>query len=237
MIDRSFLEKIEAMSAPTIVETDGISRSNQKLYNITPPSAETLPLKSLSAILDFCEYEMENVRHILHIKDHSHVELLGPMDPVHRQRECFLSAGAWSIGDFAFGNFYEVDKFIIALQAQFVQDDTTAAILKMVGNMTKVAEVGTKDDGVTQRVEAKVGLAKVENVSVPNPVRLAPFRTFIEIEQPYSNFVLRLDSNHKCALFEADGGAWKIEAMKRIKTYLDNGLKSIGRRDQVTILC
>lgn len=236
MIDISFLEKVEAMSAPTITEIDGISRSNQKLYNITPPSAEAFALNSLSAILDFCESEMGNGRHALHIENQGQVSLFGPMDIAFRQRERFLTAGIGA-KNFDFGNFHEVDKFIIALQAQFVQDDATAAILKLVGNMTKVAEVGTKDDGMTQRVEAKVGLAKVENVSIPNPVRLAPYRTFIEIDQPYSNFVLRLDSNHKCALFEADGGAWKIEAMKRIKTYLDNGLKVIGKRDQVTILC
>jgi len=29
------------------------------------------------------------------------------------------------------------------------------------------------------------------------------------------------------ALFEADGGAWRIEAMKRIKAYLEDNLKEI----------
>lgn len=236
MIDKSFIEKIEAMSAQTITDIDGLQYSNKNLHLIRPPSAARLEVNSLSAIIDYCENEMEEGRHILHIGSEAEVSLLGALDHPYRQRELFVQAVAIT-GGFRFETFLSVDKFIIAMQAQFVQDETTAAILKLVGNMTKVSEVGTRDDGMTQRVEAKTGLAKVGEVSVPNPVRLAPYRTFIEVEQPYSNFVLRLDSNHQCALFEADGGAWRLQAMKKVKEFLDNGLKAIGKRDQVTILC
>jgi len=179
---------------------------------------------------------MESGQHLLHIENHKSVRLHGPLNVDYRTRECFLVATAFSY-KMEFGRFYPVDEFIIALQSQFVQNETTAEIMKLVGNMTKQAETTTKDDGVTQRVEAKVGLAKVENVSVPNPVALAPFRTFIEVGQPVSNFVLRLNSNHQCALFEADGGAWMIEATKRVREFLDAGLKAVGKRDQITILC
>jgi len=236
MIDKSFLEKVEAMSAQTITDIGDLYYSNKTLQLIVPPKASKLAVNSLGAVIDFCEKEMRDCRHVLHIIDHSRVSLLGPFDENFRDREHFVFAKAFEY-KFQYEKFYPVDEFIIALQAQFIQDETTAAILKLVGNMTKISEVGTRDDGMTQRVEAKTGLAKVENISVPNPVRLAPFRTFIEIEQPYSNFVLRLDSNHKCALFEADGGAWQIEAMKGVKAFLQNGLKSIGKAEQVTILC
>lgn len=236
MIDKSFLEKIELMSVPTVFEIDGISRSNQKLYDIRPPMASAFNVRSLNAVLDFCADEMSAERHLLHIVNHSNVALCGPMDSVFRTRECFVHASSFEY-DFKFGKYYQVEEFIIALQAQFLQDETTAAIMKLVGNMTKESETTTKDDGVTQRVEAKVGLAKVAEVAVPNPVSLAPFRTFVEIDQPYSNFVLRLNANHQCALFEADGGSWKIESMKRIRAFLDAGLKAIGKRDQITILC
>lgn len=56
------------------------------------------------------------------------------------------------------------------------------------------------------------------------------YRTFMEIEQPESEFVFRArkaDSLPHFALFEADGGAWRIEAMKRIKAYLEENLKDI----------
>ncbi len=235
MIDKSFLEKVESMSAPILHQLYDVTYSSKALNKVLPPMTKEISVNSLSSVIDFCEHEIDNERHVLHVVDHSTVVLLGPLFESHRVREQFITASAFE-SKFSFGQFYNVDEFIINLQAQFVQDDTTAQILKLVGNMTRVSEVGTKDDGVTQRVEAKSGLAKVENISVPNPVTLAPYRTFVEIDQPKSNFVLRLNENHKCALFEADGGAWKIEAMQLISEYLDNGLKSIGKRDQITIL-
>jgi len=236
MIDKSFIEKIEAMSEQKLSEVGGLQYSNKSLSLIAPPAAAKFEVCSLSAVVDFCESEMKDGQHVLHICSEKMVKLFGDIHPLFRRRELFIESASME-NTFRFGLFYEVDRFIIAMQSQFVQDDVTAAILKLVGNMTRVSEVGTKDDGMTQRVEAKSGLAKVENISVPNPVCLAPYRTFIEVNQPYSNFVLRLNSDHHCALFEADGGAWRVEAMRNVKTYLDNSMKSIGKRDQITILC
>ena len=84
----------------------------------------------------------------------------------------------------------------------------------------------TGDDGVTQTVTAKAGVVLSKDVRVPNPVSLRPYRTFREVLQPASSFVLRLQGGGKAsttpvgALFEADGGAWKVEAMRNISTYL-----------------
>ena len=82
------------------------------------------------------------------------------------------------------------------------------------------------DDGVTQQITAKTGI-KLENVPVPNPVRLAAFRTFREVEQPESVYVLRLRRGPKLpqvALFIADGDAWKLEAMTRVFDFLKGAL-------------
>ena len=56
----------------------------------------------------------------------------------------------------------------------------------------------------------------MEDVLVPNPVKLQPFRTFHEISQPEIAFVFRMKNSQSgvsCALFEADGGAWKFNAV------------------------
>lgn len=44
---------------------------------------------------------------------------------------------------------------------------------------------------------------------------LKPYRTFREMDQPESPFVLRVWKDNegvRLAVFEADGGAWKIKA-------------------------
>ena len=64
----------------------------------------------------------------------------------------------------------------------------------------------------------------VADVTVKNPVELTPIRTFREIEQPESPFVLRFDENGNCALFTGDGAAWRLLAVARIAEYLKNNL-------------
>ena len=43
-----------------------------------------------------------------------------------------------------------------------------------------------------QKVAARTGFATTGLAAVPNPVTLKPFRTFVEVPQPASEFVLRL---------------------------------------------
>ena len=69
--------------------------------------------------------------------------------------------------------------------------------------------------------------SQVAEVQVPNPVELKPYRTFFEIEQPSSSFVFRMKSGGKghedgpmCSLHEADGGAWRLDAIEEVKHFL-----------------
>ena len=49
--------------------------------------------------------------------------------------------------------------------------------------------------------------------------------------QPESQFVFRMKEDKydgvQCALFEADGGAWKLKAMENIKEYFDRELDGL----------
>ena len=104
-------------------------------------------------------------------------------------------------------------------------------ILKFAGTMESgtVAEYG--DDGISQKATVKTGIASKSDAIVPNPVKLRPYRTFVEVEQPVSDFVFRVQDNGRgisCAIFEADGGAWKNAAMKNIKNYLEFELSGLN---------
>ncbi|MEB9782308.1 hypothetical protein P4K16_30685, partial [Bacillus cereus] len=69
-----------------------------------------------------------------------------------------------------------------------------------------------------------------------NPVQLSPYRTFVEVEQPESKFVFRMREGARCGLFEADGGAWKLEAMNNIKEYLKEALAQEIESKKVFVL-
>jgi len=82
------------------------------------------------------------------------------------------------------------------------------------------AHEGFSGDGVGQQITVKEGVSMATTVNFQNPVPLQPRRTFSEVDQPESNFTLRVDKEAKVALFESDGGAWKIDAVNYIRQYL-----------------
>lgn len=135
------------------------------------------------------------------------------------------------VSEFPWGQFLSPEEFIIMTQSHFVETEDLIKIRAIAGNVKGEEVIQFSDDGVSQQVTAKTGIARVENVVIPPRVKLAPYRTFIEIAQPESEFIFRARKANglpNFALFEADGGAWRIEAMKRIKAYLEQNLKGIN---------
>lgn len=85
------------------------------------------------------------------------------------------------------------------------------------------------DDGFTQKATVRSGIQVVDEVRVPNPVNLAPWRTFGEIEQPTSPFLLRLAKGPQdpvVTLTIADDVTWRVNVVDAIWRYLDNEIKS-----------
>jgi hypothetical protein len=199
----------------------------QGLLPILPPKAETLAINTLTGIVD---YSPESAQ-MLHVVGHKRVDVLEKQfSDSWLTRSTYLTAVHES-PVFRFGQFMNVEDFIIALQSMFVQDENTAAILKIVGNIKDEAVNQYSDDGVTQAVTARAGISRVEVVPVPNPVTLRPYRTFMEVEQPASTFVFRMQSGKgqqpSCALYEADGRMWSLTAIKSIKSWLSDKIPGI----------
>lgn len=113
---------------------------------------------------------------------------------------------------------------IIALKSVFNPSDGVEYIIDLLKKVTEESNVSTDDNGISQSVEAKKGIALKENIEIKQRVILAPFRTFLEVNQPESEFILRLKEGAQVLLKEADGGAWELAAKKAIKEYLENKL-------------
>ena len=124
-------------------------------------------------------------------------------------------------------DFMNQENFIIQTQSMFVDNEDKQIVLKVAGNVEDKTVAQYGDDGVTQKATIKSGLANVEDVIVPNPVVLMPYRTFFEIGQLSVPFIFRMRNGSNgvnCALFEADGGMWKGTAVHEIAEYLKNEL-------------
>lgn len=112
----------------------------------------------------------------------------------------------------------------------------TTYLPDFLSRMTDEKSVSTNDNGVTQTVEARQGVALNALVEVKPRVLLRPFRTFLEVEQPESEFLLRVHPEEGIGFFEADGGIWKLEAKKNIADYFNTNLADLIEAGKVVIM-
>ena len=209
---------------------NGACYSDKPLHRIDTyyPKADAIEMHTLTSLVDYIKSEVDEMppRMIVEVKSPTEVELYSQLDP-NRDRESLVVASA-RVPGFEFDRFVEHEKFCINLQSKFIPSDDRELILKFAGTVEagSVSEYG--DDGVTQKATIKTGLASKGDAIVPNPVCLRPYRTFLEVEQPESAFVFRMKQDSygsvMCAIFEADGGAWKMDATQVIKEYLQREL-------------
>lgn len=107
------------------------------------------------------------------------------------------------------------------------------------GNVEAKTTANYGDDGVSQKTTIKQGIASKADVLVPNPVTLVPYRTFLEVKQPDSEFVFRIRDNGGAPAFkivEAEGGLWRNLAVISIKEYLMEALKDDPNYGRLTFI-
>ncbi|MBC3796455.1 hypothetical protein [Acetobacterium tundrae] len=222
-LTREFIEKIEEMAEVELIDVGGVQYSSKELSRIDPPKPFYIKTKTLTSIVDFIGANIDELdigKMIIHVVDHRTVLVMSALDSICRDREYFIQAQA-EPPEIRLNNFTDRESFNIMLQSRFADVADRSDVLRSIGKMRYENEVKMEDDGITQTVASKAGVALVREDQIPNPVRLAPFRTFSEIEQPISPFILRVDDKCNVGLFEADGGAWKNKAMQSIKDYLE----------------
>lgn len=229
---KSFIQYIVGLSAPNVQDINGDVYSDKQLHRIQHiPYAESIGMNTLSSLIEYIKSGVDAFNHkmIVHVQSPTQVALYSALD-VERNRENVVVVRA-NVPEFNFNRFDNHESFVIGVQSKFVDDPDTdkALLLKFAGTVEagSVAEYG--DDGISQKATVKTGIASKGDAIIPSPARLKPFRTFVEVEQPVSSFIFRMKDDRcggvQCALFEADGGAWKISAMEEIKAYLIEALK------------
>ena len=231
---KAAIEKILGLAPPTITNIDGRLYSNQSLHAIKEPLAEPLVVNTLTGLVDYvtaAKYldDLQGSKCFIHVVSHKEVRLLDEIAGQFQQRKVFMVATPPENNAFRFGQWFDPESFIIALQAMFVQDSITGSLLSLVTSIKEENIKTSGDDGISQAVTARAGVALVTEVRVPNPVTLRPYRTFMEVEQPPINCVFRLRQGPMLSLHEADGGLWRLEAIKSIKAYLVQAMVNLGQ--------
>ena len=209
-----------------IIELDQGTFSRVSLNRVTEPVASKLTVSTLTGLVDYIKTNVDHLegKLLIQVKSPEEVALYSPLN-ADREREKYVSAEAILPNNVVYDRFLDTERFNIMLQSAFVDDEDKAKLLKYTALITDDTVKNFGDDGISQKVTVKTGVASVSDAVVPNPVTLAPYRTFPEVEQPESKFIFRMKEGPTAALFEADGGAWRNTAILGIKEYLKEALK------------
>lgn len=229
------LAYVVGLKKPEIMDINGETYSDKPLNRIVHnPKASKIEMTTLTSLVEYIKARIDVMddKMIIHVVSPTIVQLYSQLD-FDREREHIVTVNA-QLPDFTYGRYMGHESFIIALQSKFIGNDDRELLLKFAGTVENgtVAQYG--DDGITQKATIKTGIASKGDAVVPNPVKLRPYRTFLEVEQPESSFIFRMRQDERsgieCAIFEADGGAWKNTAMKKIKEYLQFELAEMSQQ-------
>lgn len=235
---REALELILGMKTPDLVEAnDGNEYSAQKLHRVvTEAPVKPLKLRSLSGIVDYVKSEFDTNRELLiHVESPTTVSVYDALNDDNERRAYIQSEAV--LPRIYLDQFLSRDKFNIQLQSCFVEEGTDQQrLLRLISTIVEDDSVRTEDNGISQSVTTRQGVATVSEEKVPGRVILKPFRTFVEVPQPASDFIFRLENGPKAGLFEADGGAWEIDAMENIAGYLSEELAEAVTAGRVRVI-
>lgn len=229
-----------AQNEDKIVEVNGktyFDRNNHNLAELDGKKyAETLTVSTLQGLVDFIKSKFDRVedRLVLHVKSPVEVNVLSQLDENGR-RENILSAVV-DLPRYPYKHYLKPSEFIIQLQSIFQRNEDSTALLAFTGALRIDNGIELKDDGISQMTTVKSGASTVGTAKVPSPAILSPYRTFLEVPQPESAFIFRLNDDAECALFEADGGLWKNEAILNIRKYFENAFEEEIKNNQINII-
>ncbi|MDY0258666.1 MAG: hypothetical protein RBR41_03240 [Desulfovibrio sp.] len=235
---KALYNAIRGDAAPTVIEIKGRNYTSKNVVPVSTPTPAKLTVSTLTGLVDYIKSNVDelNVSSLLcHVESPSKVTLNSNLLGDFADRAAFLAAELHQL-QIPLNKYLDAEAFNILLQSCFVEPEDSmqgtdrGLVLKYVSNVKKTLEAGYEDDGVSQGVTVKKGISGSENVVLPNPVTLRPYRTFVEVEQPASKFVFRArdDDGMQFMLVEADGGAWRGEAMKNIKAFLETAVPGLN---------
>lgn len=234
--DASFVKAIQDnANVPETIEQDGVEVvalpagwKVERRHRATSP--EVLRVYTLRALCDATKtgiLDLEGANAV--IVDYRTVGLYSGEKSDHLGKYRTLLASAENPAEpHPFNTPLSYEEFVVWVRARFIQDAHLQGLLELVAAITSSDVEEQVDDGVTQTVATRRGIRFTDTSKVNPYWILTPHRTFREVAQPGSLFLLRLTRSGgekpRFALYEADGGSWKLDAVDLIRDHLEANL-------------
>lgn len=235
---KSFVEKIAELSTPKTYEVDGCVYASKRLEFVQEKKhrPNCIDVTGLDSICKLVRNEITHVgRQIfVQVSGYRQVTVFTTLD--NAEERFYLYKCEADTPSITIGRFMPYENAIIEIRSLYIPTQDTQYLIQLLSSVSSESKVTSSDNGVTQKVEAKAGIALNTLVEVKPRVTLKPFRTFIEVEQPESEFLLRVSDKGEIGLFPADGGVWKLEATRNVAGYFEKELSDLIKDGTVVVI-
>lgn len=244
---KELFDRIQETALPILHEVDGT------VYAISPRTCtkvatadahpEALELNSLDALVKLVTTEALNGfagtpatwRFYVTVPTHKTVKVFTWPDPERRFfRQTIYEVTATDVPGWSEKETLGFEEAQIALRTRFQETPDTLYAMKLLSDITMGASVQKNDNGVATTITTKKGVALQENVQIKPILELKPYRTFQEVEQPLSKFLIRI-GDRGISFIEADGGMWRLAARNTVKTHLEDALRDYVEAGRVYV--
>lgn len=238
-MQKEAMEYLVSLAKPETYQINGQTYSSQLLRRVEAyiPTTECINVTSLASIVKLVKAEMCKMNDVsplfIRVDNPRKVSVFSTYGQEYKRH--YLYEATCDVPDFRDG-FRSHDEAIIELRSRFFQSEGSDYLLDLLSRISKESVVSSEDNGVSQTVEARKGISLKEKVQIRPRILLRPYRTFLEVAQPESEFILRLNDNGDVGLFEADGGAWKLEAKKNVMEYFEGALSDLVTSGGVVVM-
>ena len=240
---RDAIDRIVELARPyTLSTNDGHRYSNVELHEVKPEVE--LPARysvdTLEALVKLIRTEGIDQSPRLYVRVDSARRVMVDTTYTHKEYAEFsrlpLYEAVSDVPSISVNQSISQEKAIVELQSLYAVTDDRDYLLALLSRIDANQGVYSVDNGISQEVSVRTGAVLKEQQTVQPIVRLQPYRTFLEVEQPTSDFLLRLNKDGDPALYEADGGAWKLEAKRNIAVYLGEQLADLVESGNVVVM-
>ena len=225
---KEFIKHIQETTTPRTITVDGhtfLVTSDGNAAEVVPNHyyPATLNLNSLDALAKLVRTEASEDDSPLYITipDHLTVRCFGQFDRgdlCHRQT--YYEANATDVPGWDSRMGLGFEEAQIAMRTRFQDTPDVLYLQKLLSDISCGAKVTMNDNGIATSVVTQKGVALQTNEAIRPIVTLRPYRTFQEVAQPESPFLIRVNER-QINFIKADGGMWKLTARETVKAHLE----------------
>lgn len=185
---------------------------------------DSLFCKTLNSIREYLENNKDNVNpaNCIVVCSVNEVVIFSEVKGAKNNRHTIMKVIPVGFGELTTDRMIPQESMIIELLTRCVRTETIDVLVTRISSMTYLERGQSDDDGISTDLMMSVSVL-CNNGKPDKIVTLQPYRTFPEVVQPSSQFLVRVDTDNKkpvVGLYAADGGMWKVQAIKNITGYL-----------------